>query len=162
MASRETGRGRVFSWRKCSCGFETFVFLSCGWCFSGFSGVKAGSAPCHQIRFTVTLATVFTAHWLPLLPLEAGRCREVGPFEIIALQSAMERDNVLNKGGQAGVGQDCLACESQSPNHSSPLTQTDQHCACSGQDKLASSTSGPACQERALHPLPRVPPQTPS
>lgn len=30
--------------------------------------MNAGSAPCGQIRFTVTLATGFTAHWLPLLP----------------------------------------------------------------------------------------------
>lgn len=72
----------TFSQRKCSCGFEMFVFHSCGWRFSGFSEVNAGSAPCHQIRFTVTLATVFTAHWLPRLPLlpatSAASWRQLG------------------------------------------------------------------------------------
>lgn len=33
---------------------------------------------------------------------------EVPLSEIIALQSTLERDSVLSKSGQAGVGQDCL------------------------------------------------------
>lgn len=120
----------TFSQRKCSCGFEMFVFHSCGWRFSGFSEVNAGSAPCHQIRFTVTLATVFTAHWLPQLPAtvqppggnsgvgDVSTDIEVPLSEIIALQSTVERDSVLSKGGRAGVGQDWLR-EFQSPAESS-------------------------------------------
>lgn len=34
---------------------------------------------------------------------------EVPLSEIIAVQSTVERDSVLSKGGRAGVGQDCLA-----------------------------------------------------
>lgn len=42
-------------------------FHICGWRFPGFSEVKAGSALCHQIRFTSDLSNRLVAHWLPLL-----------------------------------------------------------------------------------------------
>lgn len=44
-------------------------FHICGWRFPGFSEVKAGSALCHQIRFTGDLSNRLVAHWLPLLLL---------------------------------------------------------------------------------------------
>lgn len=65
--------------------------------------------------------------------------------EIIALQSTVKRDNVLNKGRQAGAGQSSAwLYEFQSPNHLNPHTEPDQHHLCSGQ--------GLACQDRPFTP----------
>lgn len=145
----------TFSQRKCSCGFEMFVFHSCGWRFSGFSEVNAGSAPCHQIRFTVTLATVFTAHWLPQLPatsaaswrqLGGGRCfyrhrgssvRNHCPSEHRGEGQCSEQRWTSGGWGRTGCGSFRVQL--------SPHTVPDQHHLWSGQAPACQVKPSPLC-----------------
>lgn len=71
---------------------------------------KVHSDPSNSLHCPLA-ATAAAVHQCGLLEATQGRagvppCTEV---PLSALQSPVERGSVLNKGGQAGVGQDCLA-----------------------------------------------------
>ena len=141
-------------------------FHICGWRFPGFSEVNAGSARCHQIRFTSDLSNRPVAYWLPLLPpanaaswtlvLEwdgspnmfrgpAAPCHKSLPFE-----AATARQSDLDKGAK---GQECLGAGV--PKSTWPaLHGLSPHIVPDELPQLGGLV--PACKDE-LHPLPWPP-----